>query len=82
MLDKKASLWSRYRAEEQAWRQKSRVKWLQEGDRNTKIFHLMASHRRNVNFIDKLGIHGRDMDNPRDIKSGIADYFESHFNEN
>ena len=80
VLDKKASLWLLYRLEEQAWQQKSRVKWLHEGDRNTKFFHLMVSHKRNVNSINKLVIHGGEVDNPGVIKSAIADHFESHFN--
>jgi hypothetical protein len=40
--------------EEILWRQKSRVQWLQEGDRNTKFFHRSTIQRRHVNHISHL----------------------------
>jgi chaperonin cofactor prefoldin len=37
--------------EEILWRQKSRVQWLKEGERNTKFFHRAMTHRRYINRI-------------------------------
>ncbi|XP_020685645.1 uncharacterized protein LOC110101890 [Dendrobium catenatum] len=31
------------------WKQRAKVKWIEDGDSNTKIFHSFANARRNVN---------------------------------
>jgi len=41
----------RQKQEEILWRQKSRVNWLREGERNTKFFHQAMVHRRQRNRI-------------------------------
>ncbi|XP_020673784.1 uncharacterized protein LOC110093290 [Dendrobium catenatum] len=36
------------------WKQRSKVKWIVEGDSNSKFFQAYASGRRNGNFIHKI----------------------------
>lgn len=38
------------------WRQKARLKWLKEGDNNTKFFHSFANGCRTNNHISALEI--------------------------
>lgn len=42
------------RLEENFWGLKSRINWLQQGDANTKIFHLTTLQRRRRNRITAL----------------------------
>ncbi|KAH6775310.1 hypothetical protein C2S52_012871 [Perilla frutescens var. hirtella] len=42
------------RKEELMWKQRSRVAWLSEGDKNTSFFHRMASGRQKRNCISQI----------------------------
>ena len=44
----------REKQEEFYWNQKSRIKWLQEGERNTSFFHKAAIQHRQGNRMDRL----------------------------
>ncbi|KAL5137892.1 putative ribonuclease H protein [Glycine soja] len=69
-------LWNAALAYESMLRQKSRVKWLREGDRNSAYFHRLINHRRRVNAIqglliadDTLFFGSATTDNIRVLKS-------------
>ncbi|XP_016199996.1 uncharacterized protein LOC107641004 [Arachis ipaensis] len=65
-----------YMKEESYWREKSRVKWLKEGDQNTKFFHQKFQSRVRRNRIWRLV--GRNNEIPsklEDIAKVAEDYF-------
>ncbi|XP_019094821.1 PREDICTED: uncharacterized protein LOC104757764 isoform X2 [Camelina sativa] len=56
----KSALTHEYRMEEEYWKTKSRIQWLQAGDRNTNFFHTKTKQRRNHNRITALAdAHGK-----------------------
>ncbi|CAL9237898.1 unnamed protein product [Arabidopsis halleri] len=64
-------------AEEKFYRQRSRVKWMDLGDRNTSFFHRSLVQRLNRNHIHFLIDHsGRRIQLGSEIKAHAAAYFE------
>ncbi|KAK3204424.1 hypothetical protein Dsin_018470 [Dipteronia sinensis] len=60
-----ADMWKAIRKEEQMWSQKSRIKWLKEGDKNSKFFHSIANGRSRINYIGDLVVEGRRVSDPK-----------------
>ena len=62
----------RYSQEEILWRQKSRVQWLKEGERNTSFFHRTMIQRCHSNRIHKLkDNHGLVLNKHQDIQAEL-----------
>ena len=61
------------------WRQKSKVKWLNEGDRNSKFFHFLANGRRRSNYVGEIVIDGVRTTDPKMVKDGVRSLFKNQF---
>jgi hypothetical protein len=71
-------LWRLLKNKEAFIFQRSRSKWLKEGDANTKFFHGCVRARTKANCISALKVDDVWIDNPSLIKSAVLSYFENH----
>lgn len=55
-------------------KQKARVKWVVEGDVNSKLFHAGIRGRRKSNTLKGLLINGNWTKDPDMIKNAVLDY--------
>ena len=63
--------------EEIFWRQKSRVQWIKEGERNTKFFHRSTIAHRNNNRIVKLtDQHGIERNTHEEMEKVLLQHFQ------
>ena len=65
--------------EEISWRQRSRCKWLKEGEKNTKFFHGMASARSRKNRITSLVDGEVRLSDRENIVNHIKDFFATPY---
>ena len=69
--------------EEIMWKQRSRIQWLQHGDKNTKFFHSYAKHRGKINSMEGiLGVDNRWRTSSVDIGCEFVRYFRDLFSSN
>ncbi|KAF3787419.1 hypothetical protein EJ110_NYTH14922 [Nymphaea thermarum] len=61
--------------EERLWRQKSRIKWLRDGDLNTKFFQGIANGRRRRNKIETITHEGRLATDSLENFTACTDFF-------
>ena len=76
-VERKGELEELILREEIHWRQKGKVKWVKDGDCNSKLFHKVANGRRNRNFIKFLeNERGLVLENSESITEEILLYFK------
>ncbi|KAL9672492.1 hypothetical protein QQ045_028743 [Rhodiola kirilowii] len=61
--------------EETLWMQRSTALWMEHRDKNTNVFHAMASHRRKKNLFSKLGDSQGNLCEGEDCLLGIVTYY-------
>lgn len=59
--------------------QKARLRWILEGDINTKTFHHSINYRRHINGISGLEIDVEWTEDPNRVKSAVRDDFKNLF---
>lgn len=56
---------------------RSRIGWLQDGDANTRLFHMHARHRKRKNFIAKLEYEGRTLTGHEEKAAAVLDFYSN-----
>jgi hypothetical protein len=70
------------RQEELMWFQRSRAKWLADGDRNTRYYHLKVINRRRRNNIVMLrNDQGNLVDDPVQLQGMVNFYYQDLFSK-
>lgn len=68
--------------EEKILAQLAKKKWLMDGDKNSKFFHVMVNQHRNASLIQSMQLeNGSLMASPKETHEGAVDYFESFLSE-
>ncbi|XP_019423006.1 PREDICTED: uncharacterized protein LOC109332480 [Lupinus angustifolius] len=65
--------------EEVFWREKARVNWHSQGDRNTAFFHRVSKIRQSTKAISMLRVGDAILSNQDEIASHFLDYFTGIF---
>ncbi|XP_058786822.1 uncharacterized protein LOC131661328 [Vicia villosa] len=71
--------WLNLKIKENMLIQKSRLKWLNDGDTNSKFFHGVMKARRTRNFIGSLVKEGEIINSVSEIKEEVKIHFEKKF---
>ena len=69
-------MWSLLRCKDASMFQRSKSKWLKEGDANSKYFHRCVKARASQNSLKAININDVWVDSPSKVKKAVVDYFK------
>ncbi|WOL08424.1 hypothetical protein Cni_G17177 [Canna indica] len=58
------------------WWSKSRMKWIEEGEKNTRFYHIYVKMRRRKNKVDSLIVDDVKITDESEIANSFADWYE------
>jgi hypothetical protein len=74
-------LWLLLKSKDSLEFQRSRSRWLKEGDANTGFFHACVKSRRRSNALVALKSGRAWLSHPEDVRREVVTYFQNHFQE-
>lgn len=69
-------MWSLLRCKDASMVQRSKSKWLKEGDANSKYFHRCVKARASRNSLKAIKANGFWVDSPTEVRKAVVDYFK------
>jgi hypothetical protein len=75
------NLWLLLKSKDSLEFQKSRSRWLKEGDANTGFFHACVKSRKRSNSLVALRSGSSWLTHPEEIRREVVAYFQNHFDE-
>ncbi|GKU91277.1 hypothetical protein SLEP1_g5176 [Rubroshorea leprosula] len=76
-----SELWEAWKRREMAWKQKSKIDWIQQGDANSKLFHRIANGNRLRKMIRGIHKDGSWVEEPNIVKQEVREYFRKIFQD-
>ncbi|KAK9267160.1 hypothetical protein L1049_009580 [Liquidambar formosana] len=76
-MESKSELFEALRIQEIFWSEKSRLRWVADGDRNSYFFHNVAKIRSTRQKIHSMRKGDVILQDPHDVQQHIIDYFQS-----
>jgi exonuclease III len=66
--------------EDMMWRQRAKMHWMKEGDKNTRFFHECVKQRRRRNYISQIEDEdGRMRVDQNEVEQAFSSYFQNLF---
>ena len=72
-----AEMWKLLKCKDASMFQRSKSKWLKEGDENSKYFYRCVKARDVKNSLKALKVDGGWVDNPTGVRKVVVDYFKN-----